>query len=60
MRLLRTMPDRVMSLLPNGLLKELQEDEDKNRGKKTKQNHVTFPGSAYRTYYLGLIIRVTL
>lgn len=36
MRLLRTMPDRVMSLLPNGLLKELQEDEDKSRGEKNK------------------------
>lgn len=59
MRLLRTMPDRVTSLLPNGLLKELQEDEDKSRGEKTKQNHVTFPRSAYHTY-LGLIIRVTL
>lgn len=34
MRLLRTMPDRVTSLLPNGLLKELQEDEDKSRGGK--------------------------
>lgn len=37
MRLLRTMPDRVTSLLPNGLLKELQEDEDKSRGGKTKK-----------------------